>query len=375
MRRKCHTCLCQTCLNTCCNRKNCTGKKEACENYSGFRQLSIFEQDAGHHMRVLVACEESQRVCIEFRRLGHEAYSCDIEPCSGGHPEWHIQADVLPLLDGECNFETVDGVVHRIDGKWDMIIAFPPCTYMTNAGAVRMRVKGEIVQERYQKAMEAKLFFMRIMSADCEKIAIENPVPMKLIGLPPYTQIIQPYEFGHPYSKRTCLWLKGLPKLKPMEILEYHEPYINGGCKDAHGNYRRFQGRKERDPKTRSKTFPGIARAMSEQWGEVSEPISLQSHSAPRHSWQYYGISKERYRQLTEYILSGRYTSVARQAAHTANKDIAEYLIKSIVENKSYDKLEFDDKLGRICYGRTDFYGCRRFFYHLFDLELKKIGK
>ncbi len=130
-----------------------------------------------------------------------------------------------------------------------------------------MRVKGEIVQERYQKAMEAKAFFMRIMNADCEKIAIENPTPMKLIELPPYTQAVQPYEFGHPYSKRTCLWLKGLPRLEPTEILEHHEPYVNGGCKDAHGNYRRFQGGKERDPKTRAKTFPGIAKAMAEQWG------------------------------------------------------------------------------------------------------------
>lgn len=205
-------------------------------------------------MRVLVACEESQAVTIELRKLGHEAYSCDIEECSGGHPEWHLQQDVTQLL----------------KMKWDMIIAFPPCTYMTNAGAVRMRVKGEIVQERYQKAMEAKAFFMQIMNADCEKIAIENPTPMKLIGLPPCTQAIQPYEFGHPYSKRTCLWLKGLPKLEPTEILENHEPYINGGYKDTHGNYRRFQGRKERDPKTRAKTFPGIAKAMAEQWAGQS---------------------------------------------------------------------------------------------------------
>lgn len=205
-------------------------------------------------MRVLVACEESQAVTKELRRLGHEAYSCDIEPCSGGHPEWHLQQDVTQLL--------------KI--RWDMIIAFPPCTYMTNAAAVRMRVKGEIVQERYQKAMEAKAFFMQIMNADCEKIAIENPTPMKLIGLPPCTQAIQPYEFGHPYSKRTCLWLKGLPKLEPTEILENHEPYINGGYKDTHGNCRRFQGRKERDPKTRAKTFPGIAKAMAEQWAGQS---------------------------------------------------------------------------------------------------------
>lgn len=185
-------------------------------------------------MKVLVACEESQEVCKAFRALGHEAYSCDIEPCSGGHPEWHLQVDALD---------------------------------MTNAGAVRMRVNGEIVPERFEKAMAAKEFFLKFYHADYPKIAIENPTPMKIVGLPPYEQAIQPYWFGHPYSKRTCLWLKGLPPLMPTEIMEYHEPYVNGGCKDAHGNYRQFQGRKERDPKTRSKTFPGIAKAMAEQWG------------------------------------------------------------------------------------------------------------
>lgn len=220
-------------------------------------------------MNVLVACEESQRVCVEFRRLGYCAYSCDIQECSGGYPEWHICGDVLPLLDGGCTFYTLDGCSHTVSGRWDMILAFPPCTYMTNAGAVRMRVKGEIVLERYQKAMAAKAFFMRIMNADCERIAIENPVPMKFIELPPYSQIIQPYYFGHPYSKRTCLWLKGLPKLRPTEILKDHVPYVNGGCKDAYGHYRRFQGRKERDPKVRAKTFSGVARAMAEQWGNL----------------------------------------------------------------------------------------------------------
>lgn len=206
-------------------------------------------------MRVLVACEESQAVTIELRRLGHEAYSCDIEPCSGGHPEWHLQVDALELL----------------KMKWDMILAFPPCTYMTNAGAVRMRVKGEIVQERFQKAMEAKEFFLKFYNADCPKIAIENPTPMKIVGLPPYSQVIQPYMFGHPYSKRTCLWLKGLPPLMATDIVADYEPYINGGCKDAHGNYRKFQGRKGRDQKTRSKTFPGVARAMATQWTTAEE--------------------------------------------------------------------------------------------------------
>lgn len=205
-------------------------------------------------MRILVACEESQAVAKAFRLLGHEAYSCDIEPCSGGHPEWHIQCDALELL----------------KMSWDMIIAFPPCTYMTNAGAVRMRVNGAIVSERYQKAMEAKAFFMRFYTADCDRIAIENPTPMRIVGLPPYTQAIQPWQFGHPYSKRTCLWLKGLPLLVPTCVVNHGvTPYVNGGSKDAYGNYRRFQGRNERDPKTRSKTFPGIANAMAAQWGPL----------------------------------------------------------------------------------------------------------
>ena len=208
-------------------------------------------------MKILVACEESQAVTIEMRRLGHEAYSCDIEPCSGGHPEWHLQVDALELL----------------KMRWDMILAFPPCTYMTNASAVRMRVKGEIQPERYAKAMEAKAFFMKFFNADCPRICIENPTPMKLIGLPQYSQAIQPWMFGEKYTKRTCLWLKGLPPLVP-DISKRPSgvtPYVNGGNKDANENYRRFVGRKERDSKTRAKTFPGVARAMAEQWAGYAE--------------------------------------------------------------------------------------------------------
>lgn len=240
-------------------------------------------------MKILVACEESQAVTIELRKLGHEAYSCDIQECSGGHLEWHILQNVLDILQPHehwtdiqgiqesfygVHFSTCDGKYHRINGKWDMIIAFPPCTYMTNAGAVRMRVNGEIQKDRYEKAMEAKKFFMAFYNADCEKICIENPTPMKLIGLPPYTQAIQPWMFGEKYTKRTCLWLKGLPTLVP-EIANKPDgvtPYVNGGCKDANGNYRRFQGRKERDPKIRAKTFLGIAKAMATQWaGQANE--------------------------------------------------------------------------------------------------------
>lgn len=223
-------------------------------------------------MNVLVACEESQAVTIAMRDLGHNAFSCDVQECSGGHPEWHILGDALPYINGNCRFQTMDGQWHEVEGTWDLLIAHPPCTYLTNASAVRMRVKGEIQQERYAKAMEAKEFFMAFYNADCPRIAVENPVPLKLVELPPYTQAIQPYEHGHPYSKRTCLWLKNLPALQPSCMIDKHKPYVNGGCKDAHGNYRRLQGRKERDPKNRSKTFPGIAKAMAEQWaGRCSE--------------------------------------------------------------------------------------------------------
>ena len=218
--------------------------------------------------KLLVACEESQRVTAAFRARGWEAYSCDIQEPSGGNPEWHILGDCFPLLNGNCTFRTMDGVKRRIDGRWDMIIGHPPCTYLTNASAVRMRVNGKIVVERYAKAMEAKDFFMKILEADCDRIAVENPTPLKLVGLPQYTQAIQPWQFGHPYTKRTCLWLKGLPNLVPTDIItDGITPWVNGGCKDAHGNYRRFQGRRERDSKNRAKTFEGIADAMAEQWG------------------------------------------------------------------------------------------------------------
>ena len=215
-----------------------------------------------------MACEESQRTCTAFRERGHEAYSCDVQECSGGHPEWHIMGDALKILRGGCDVVTMDGITHRIEGRWDLIIAHPPCTYLTNASAVRMRVKGQIQQERYEKAMEAKAFFMAFLNADCDHICVENPIPLKIVGLPPYSQIIEPWQFGEPWSKKTCLWLKGLPYLMPTEIVgEGVQPWVNGGCKDAHGNYRRFQGRKERDPKNRAKTFWGFARAFAEQWG------------------------------------------------------------------------------------------------------------
>lgn len=196
-------------------------------------------------MKVLVACEESQRVCIEFRRLGHEAYSCDIESCSGGHPEWHLQQDVTELL--------------KI--KWDLIIAHPPCTYLSNAGARHLWKGHKLNQERYEKGLSAKEFFMKLWNVDCPRIAIENPIPSRVYGLPKYTQIIQPYEYGHPYSKKTCLWLKGLPKLKPTDVV----PESKRQSTKVAGNWFN-KGGKDRQ-KNRAKTFQGIAKAMAEQWG------------------------------------------------------------------------------------------------------------
>ena len=196
-------------------------------------------------MKILVACEESQRVCIELRKLGHEADSCDILPCSGGHPEWHLQQDVTPLL----------------KEKWGMIIAFPPCTYLSNAGARHLYKGGILNKERYKKGLLAKDLFMAIYNADCPKIAIENPTPSKIYKLPEKTQVIQPWQFGHPYSKRTQLWLKGLPKLIPTNIVE-----VESSCRKA-GNWFN-KGGKDRQ-RNRSKTFLGIAKAMADQWTRV----------------------------------------------------------------------------------------------------------
>lgn len=150
-------------------------------------------------MRVLVACEESQAVTIELRKLGHEAYSCDLQECSGGHPEWHIRADALEMI--------------KI--RWDMIIAHPPCTYLTVAGAVRLFDKDHHIKDmaRYEAGLKAREFFLRIWDADCPRIVIENPTPMKVWGLPQYSQVIEPYHYGDPWRKRTCLWLKNTPPL------------------------------------------------------------------------------------------------------------------------------------------------------------------
>ena len=203
-------------------------------------------------MNVLVACEESQEVCKAFRARGHEAYSCDIQECSGGHPEWHIQADALELL----------------KLKWDLIIAHPPCTYISNAGARWLYAGGKLNLERYAKGLDGKAFFMRFLEADCPKIAVENPIPSSVFEMPPCTQIVQPYEYGEPWSKKTCLRLKGLPPLQPTEIVEEHKPYCSSGSYSrSHDPKYKGASRKGGSAKVRSKTFPGIAKAMAEQWG------------------------------------------------------------------------------------------------------------
>lgn len=229
-------------------------------------------------LNVLIACEESQRVCGAFRTLGHRAFSADLQECSGGHPEWHICGDVLPYINGDCTFMTADTHTHTQRGKWDLLIAHPPCTYLTNGGAVRMfrDEKKEyehygafqmVNVERLKKGMMARDLFMKFLLADCEHIAIENPVPMSIYMLPKETQIIQPFQYGEPFSKKTCLWLKGLPQLIPTEVLAKYQPYINGGG----GRLERpnYQGGKFAEgAKERSKTFQGIANAMAAQWSE-----------------------------------------------------------------------------------------------------------
>lgn len=209
-------------------------------------------------MKILVACEESQRVCIAFRDKGHEAYSCDLELCSGGHPEWHIWADVLPLLNGNCTFRTCDGQKHIVE-RWDMIIAFPPCTYITKCGASSLRKGGTLDIARYNRGLQAAQFFMTIYNADCDRICIENPVPMKCFNLPEQNQVIQPYYFGEPVSKKTYLWLKGLPLLCPTNIVEPIYTFTNYPLfTNSNGKYRQ---------KNRSKTLVGVANAMALSWG------------------------------------------------------------------------------------------------------------
>lgn len=228
-------------------------------------------------MKVLIACEESQRVCKAFREKGHEAYSCDIERCSGRHPEWHIKMDVRYVLNGGV-FKTQNNkniVVYR----WDLIIAHPPCTYLSNAATRSHSIRCtplNMINGRTQKRIDGARFFMECINANCDKIAVENPVGIMNTLYRKADQIIEPYYFAESVEdvenytkKRTCLWLKGLPELK--RISELPEPNL----KELYGTHPSGQARcweETRNGKNRacerSKTFPGIAKAMAEQWGE-----------------------------------------------------------------------------------------------------------
>lgn len=219
-------------------------------------------------LKVLIACEESQRVCIEFRKLGHEAYSADIQEPSGGHPEWHILGDVLKVLNGG-EFRTMDGAEHTVD-KWDLIVAHPPCTHLAVSG-LRWFKEGKKPKRLQDEAAD---FFMRFVNAECQHIAVENPVCIMSSRYRPPDQIINPYEFGHPEQKKTCLWLKGLPTLN--ETNNVHDYMMTLPEKER----ARIWWLGSHKSKERSKTFPGIAQAIAQQWsayltGQTDKQLSF----------------------------------------------------------------------------------------------------
>ena len=226
-------------------------------------------------MNVLIACECSQTVCKEFRALGHKAYSCDIEDQYGGHPEWHIKGDCLEILRGGQMFKTEDGSAHNID-KWDLIIAHPPCTYLSNAATRSHSLKGatlEQINARTQKRIQAQDFFMKFANVDCDKVAIENPVGVMNTVYRKPDQIIEPYQFAESeedtenyVTKRTCLWLKGLKPLQGNSLDKPNNAERFG--RHPSGKARCWEEMVKGDRATvRSKTFTGIAKAMAEQWG------------------------------------------------------------------------------------------------------------
>jgi hypothetical protein len=235
-------------------------------------------------VKVLVACEESQAVCKAFRAKGHEAYSCDIIECSGGHPEWHIQQDVLGILNPHqisnsfygIVFLTANGDAHAIKGKWDLIIAHPPCTYLTVTGNRWFNVEryGEKAIQRHKDREEAIEFFMAFVNADCDKIAIENPIGCMSTNHRKPDQIIHPYYFAEGQDdvncerKATCLWLKGVEPLKyEVKFKPRVIRYKNGKGTDSPWHINTMSLPPTERAKARSKTFPGVAKAMSEAWG------------------------------------------------------------------------------------------------------------
>lgn len=205
---------------------------------------------AARMINVLIACEESQRECIEFRALGFRTFSCDIQKCSGRHPEWHVQGDVTQLLRDNVVFKTTDGTYHYVK-HWHLIIAHPPCTYLCKVGSVRMWKDGCLVESRYRNMLAARAFFMQFFDAPCDYLAIENPIPMRLAGLPRPSCFADPSWFGEKYTKKTLYWTRNLPPL----FAELEHPTPKEFVRASRGKYR-------------SRTFRGLAEALAKQWGD-----------------------------------------------------------------------------------------------------------
>jgi hypothetical protein len=224
-------------------------------------------------MKILVACEESQAVTIELRKLGHEAYSCDIIDCSGGHPEWHIMQDVLPLLNGRCSFKTMDGVEHHIENKWDMIIAHPPCTRLCTTSQ-RWLYFGdqEYRRKKISEQQKAIVFFMQIMLADCPRIVVENPQGIMSTAYRKPDCIYNPYDFeGETEQKKTCLWLKGVNPLVPTRKIPLPKSERTQGIFRSHFDGKVIAWNDPECARLRSQTPKGVAKAMAEQWGGSCE--------------------------------------------------------------------------------------------------------
>lgn len=200
-------------------------------------------------LNVLIACEESQAECNAFRALGHNAFSCDIQPCRPkGRKDWHIQGDVTPYLSGKATFRTMDGKRHKLE-KWDLIIAHPPCTYLCKVSSVHMMKNGILQQDRYEKMLLAKAFFNLCLNAQAPFVAVENPLPMARAGLPKPDCFLHPSWFGVKYTKKTLFWLKNLPPIMPEKEYPNPKQYVHS----SRGKYR-------------SRTFPEVADAIARQW-------------------------------------------------------------------------------------------------------------
>lgn len=220
-------------------------------------------------MKVLVSCEESQRVCLAFRERGHEAYSCDIQECSGGHPEWHICGDVIPLLNGHCNFKTMDGIIHHIPNKWDMIIAHPPCTRLCTTGQRWLYFGSkEYRSKKISEQQKAIVFFMHFVYANCDKIIIENPQGIMSTAYRKPDCIYNPYDFeGETEQKKTCLWIKGVSPLQTTRKVPLPKEERTHNIFESKNNGKSIAFNSSECSKMRSKTPLGVAKAMAEQWG------------------------------------------------------------------------------------------------------------